>query len=127
MMIHKETPGQISESEELHRELEGDDLAGLDAYSADGLPVGTVAGYVPEAPEDAQALEEVPVDPLDWEGKPIGPRHLLIDGRGLPPQVRISVPVDQVKVDLRGRRVTLSLTMEQIRALSSQEPERPDR
>ncbi|HZT41910.1 MAG TPA: PRC-barrel domain-containing protein [Chthonomonadaceae bacterium] len=118
MTIHGETASQASEPEELHRMLEGDDLAGLDAYSADGLPVGTVAGYLPEAPEDAQALEEVTVDPVDPEGEPTGLRHLLIDGRGLPAQARISVPVDQVKVDLRGRRVTLPMTMEQIRSLS---------
>ena len=120
MTVQGETPSQAAESQDLHRMLEGDDLAGLDVYSADGLPVGTVAGYLPEAPEDAHALEEVPVDAVDSKGNTIGPRHLMIDGRGLPAQVRMSVPDDQVKVDLRGRRVTLPLTMEQIRALSPQ-------
>jgi len=121
MTLHGESPGRTSEPEALHRMLEGEDLAGLDVYSADGLPVGTVAGYLPAAPADAFALEKVPTDPVDPEGKPIGQRHLLIDGRGLPVQVRLSVPVDRVKIDLRGRRVTLPLTLAQIRSIASRE------
>ena len=92
-------------------------VIGFDAYSADGQQVGRVAGYVDQVPEDKVALEPGTVDVVTPDGKPVGPRRLLVDGQGFALQAEIAVPEDQVTVDLPGRRVTLPLTVEQIRAL----------
>ncbi|HZO91475.1 MAG TPA: PRC-barrel domain-containing protein [Chthonomonadaceae bacterium] len=96
---------------------ETDNIYGMDVYSADGELIGRSAGYLDQVPDDEVAFERGPVDPINAAGEPIGPRHVLINGHGYSTQAQIVVPVDQLEIDARGRRITLRLTLDQIRAM----------
>jgi hypothetical protein len=102
---------------------ETDDLLGLDVYSADGALVGRLAGYVSQVPEDESGIAWGIVDLIERDGDPIGPRRVFISGSGFPIQAEITVPIDLLDVDTRGRRATLRLTMEQIRCLPRRDPQ----
>jgi hypothetical protein len=62
------------------------------------------------------------VDATDRSGHPLGSRRVFIEGTGYPLQAQIAIPVEQLNVDARGRRVTLPLTMEQLRRLPRYDP-----
>jgi len=100
---------------------ETDDLLGLDVYSADGQPVGRVAGTVPQVPEDAINAELTIVDPIAPGEEGEHPQRVLIDAYGFPAQVLIAMPISLLTIDARARRITLPLTMEQIRDMPHQE------
>ncbi len=92
----------------------GMDPEGLDAYSSDGQLVGRVVGFLEEIPMNEAELAEVPVDLLSSSIESAKSRRVLIDGHGYISQANIILPIDQLEIDWRGRRVVLPLTMAQI-------------
>jgi hypothetical protein len=96
--------------------LDGADIAGLDAYTRDGVFIGRAMGWLPLVPEDEREMEEGHTDPAGRDGRPSGARHLVIDGTGTVVQSRLLVALSDLAVDLRGRRVTVPLTLAEIEA-----------
>ena len=102
--------------------LDGESIVGLDAYSRDGQFIGRVTSYLPTAPESEAELEEGHIDPTGPDGHLIGPKHLLIDGTGTIVQSTLVVTESALDVDLRGRRVTVPLSISEIEAMPQHDP-----
>jgi len=100
-------------------------LAGLDAYTQDNQFIGRVSGLLPEIPESEIAAELVRADPIDESGRAEGPEHVEINGIGTVIQTYLTVSIPELKVDWKGRRVTVPLTLAQIEAMPRENRERP--
>src|SRR5579883_2398840 len=92
-------------------------MVGMEVFSTDGQPVGRVTGYVAQIPEDEIGMVKEPADPIELGSRQEHSRHVLVDGHGYVTQAIFSVPEEQIEVDERGRRITLRMSMEEIREL----------
>ena len=110
------------EEERLIEEIEA-----LDAYSQDNQFIGRLTGYLPTAAEGELGEETGSYDTVRSDGTVVGERRVRIDGTGTPIQATIVVPVSSLQIDLRGRRVTVPLTVAQIESMPHHDPRRPDR
>lgn len=100
--------------------LDEQTLVELDAYSSDGQYIGTVKGFLAAEPENEQASETGVFDVIGSDGRLQNGRRVVIDGIGTFVQSRLAVPVDQLTIDLKGRRVTVPLSLAEIESLVQQ-------
>jgi hypothetical protein len=114
---------QMNASNDKDAKLDAASILELDAYSEDDQFIGRVSGFLPTTPESELGVQRGHYDPVDAEGRIEGKRHVVIDGTGTIIQSMLIVKVDSLEIDLRGRRVTVPLSVHQIEAMPHHDPD----